>query len=422
MKIRLFFFLLSSLLVQFSGAADSGQKDLTRPFLKTELLFPWDHLHNHGSCIVECPNGDLLVCWYRGSGERTADDVAVLGARKRKGENKWSKPFLMADTPGHPDTNPTMFIDPQKRLWLLWCTILDNQWESALLKYRIATDYQRKPGPPNWEENEVLHVTPDTNFPKIVSAGLDNLVALKPAGMKPDKFDGWIANNRDRLTNKLSIRLGWMTRVHPFVLEGQRLIVPLYSDGFDFSLMAITDDWGKTWFTSEPIVSVGNVQPSLVLKKDGTLVAYMRDNGPPPPRIPISHSKDRGITWSKVMDSDRLDSGAGVEALVLKNGLWLVTHNDLEDGRHRLAVSLSDDEGQTWKWTRHLEQDTEADIKAGAGMYHYPSVIQARDGSLHVSYSIRLKKSETKPDAAGKPANETIKHAHFNVAWVMQGD
>lgn len=106
----------------------------------------------------------------------------------------------------------------------------------------------------------------------------------------------------------------------------------------------------------------------------------------------------------------------------MKNGLWLVTHNDLEEGRHRLAVSLSDDEGQTWKWTRHLEQDMETDLKAGAGMYHYPSVIQARDGTLHVSYSIRQKKDGTKLDAAGKPANESIKHAYFNAAWVMQGD
>ena len=26
-----------------------------------ELIFPLEHWHNYGSCIVECPNGDLLV-------------------------------------------------------------------------------------------------------------------------------------------------------------------------------------------------------------------------------------------------------------------------------------------------------------------------------------------------------------------------
>jgi predicted neuraminidase len=198
--------------------------------------------------------------------------------------------------------------------------------------------------------------------------------------------------------------------------------VPLYSDGFDFSLMAITDDWGGSWLTSTPLIGLGNIQPSLARKQDGTLVAFMRDNGPAPHRIQVSESRDRGETWSRVVDSDRPDPGAGLEVLVLKNGLWLLINNDLEKGRHRLAVSLSDDEGQTWRWTRYLERDTDADIGTGPGSYHYPSIIQAQDGTLHASYSFHQKQSETRLDPTGKPANESIKHAHFNEAWIRQGD
>ncbi len=44
---------------------------------EAELVFPPHAQHNHAPGIVECPNGDLLVSWYRGSGERSADDVAV---------------------------------------------------------------------------------------------------------------------------------------------------------------------------------------------------------------------------------------------------------------------------------------------------------------------------------------------------------
>ncbi|HAV62886.1 MAG TPA: hypothetical protein DCY13_11040, partial [Verrucomicrobiales bacterium] len=50
-----------------------------------ELIFPPETWHNHGSCIVEAPNGDLIVCWFHGSGERTADDVKIEGARLKKG-------------------------------------------------------------------------------------------------------------------------------------------------------------------------------------------------------------------------------------------------------------------------------------------------------------------------------------------------
>src|SRR5436305_11133424 len=133
------------------------------PFHTSELLFPLEHWHNHGSCIVECPNGDLLVCWFHGSGERTADDVKVEGARLKKGATQWSPRFTMADTPGYPDTNCCMFIDPSRRLWLLWPTILANEWHTALMKYRIASAYDSD-GPPAWEANEVLHVTPGPEF------------------------------------------------------------------------------------------------------------------------------------------------------------------------------------------------------------------------------------------------------------------
>src|SRR6202453_3482720 len=93
------------------------------PFYKSELIFPLEKIHNHSSSVVELPNGDLLVCWFHGSGERTADDVKIEGALGSKKTGKWSERFTMADTPGFPDTNPTMFIDNRQRLFFLWPVI-----------------------------------------------------------------------------------------------------------------------------------------------------------------------------------------------------------------------------------------------------------------------------------------------------------
>src|SRR5215831_2642047 len=118
------------------------------PFYKSELIFPLEKVHNHSSSIVELPDGDFLVCWFHGSGERTADDVVINAARFNKQTGKWTAPFILADTPGFPDTNPTMFIDSKQRLFLLWPTIIAHQWETALMKYRISSDYQQKSGPP----------------------------------------------------------------------------------------------------------------------------------------------------------------------------------------------------------------------------------------------------------------------------------
>ncbi|HYO81598.1 MAG TPA: exo-alpha-sialidase, partial [Bryobacteraceae bacterium] len=145
--------------------------------------------------------------------------------------------------------------------------------------------------------------------------------------------------------------------------------------------------------------------PSVVQRKDGTLVAYMRDNGPPPKRILTSESKDRGMTWTPAEDTQLPNPGASVEAISLRDGRWLIVYNDTERGRHSLAVSVSDDEGSTWKWTRHLEQRPNC-------QFHYPSVIQAGDGSVHVTYSYFV------PEGPGGKQGKSIKHVRFDPGWV----
>jgi predicted neuraminidase len=396
---------------------DAASRDA---FIESELIFPLEHWHNHGSCIVEAPNGDLIVCWFHGSGERTADDVKVEGARLRRGSRAWSSRFTMADTPEYPDTNCCLFIDPKGRLWLMWPTILANTWESALMKYRISSNYSGD-GAPKWEVNEVMHVTPGaafgtaiTNFAKHAEETFDKSA---PGAEDGQRLDAWLASLRAQAANKLTRRLGWFTRAHPFVLDGARLIVPLYSDGYSISLMNISDDWGQTWHTSAPLIGLGNIQPSIVKRKDGSLYTLMRDNGPPPKRLMQSESRDRGETWSPVTDSEHPNSGCGAEITSLQNGHWILINNDTERGRGSLAVVISDDEGKTWKWKRHLELTIEA-----VGRYHYPSITQAKDGTLHASYSYHLNEKTAAKDSEGKPKSKAIKHAHFNEAWVMQGD
>lgn len=387
------------------------------PFIESEMIFPLEYWHNHASCIVECPNGDLLVCWFHGSGERQADDVKVEGARLKRGSKVWSQRFTMADTPGYPDTNCTMFIDPQGRLWLMWPTILANEWHTALMKYKISDHYQSA-GAPVWKISEVMHITPGQEFVDTVNRTLDEWEkrqALSPEAPR-ESIQAYSARVRKMAADKLSRRIGWMTRAHPFVLDNKRLIVPLYSDGFSFSLMAISDDWGKTWKTSTPLVGGGNIQPSIVKRKDGSLYTLMRDNGPAPKRLHQSESRDNGETWSPVTDSNLPNPGSGAEIIALRNGHWALIYNDSERSRNSLAVSISDDEGKSWKWTRHLEMDPPS---AQAGSYSYPSIIQARDGSLHASYSYHLNQANPEKDNEGRPKRKAIKHAHFNEEWVM---
>ncbi len=181
----------------------------------------------------------------------------------------------------------------------------------------------------------------------------------------------------------------------------------MYSDGYSFGIMAISDDGGVTWKGSEPIVGLGGIQPSVVRKNDGTLVAYLRDNGPAPKRALMSESKDDGESWTEARDSDILNPGTSVEVVRLRNGHWIMVYNDLERGRYSLVAAISDDEGRTWPVRRHLDGTPGAELP---NQYHYPSVIQARDGAIHVTYSYFT------------PEGKSIKHARFDEAWVRAGD
>jgi len=385
-----------------------GQTDA--PDYTSDLIFPMEDWHNHGSSIVVCPNGDKLVCWFHGSGERQADDVKILGARRVEATGAWSAPFVMADTPGFPDTNCCMIVDPEERLWLLWPTIQANTWESAVMKYKTSTNYMMADGAPAWDRMRVMHVKHAGDFEEIVREKTEAYIGPKPW---PGRAERWAERNYAQAADKLTRRIGWFTRAHPKILEDGRMLVGLYSDGFSFSLVGITDDWGETWSYSEPIVGGGSIQPSFAQKKDGTLVAYMRDNGPMPKRVMVSESTDRGETWSTVTDHPSLPNpGAGLELANLNDGDWICVYNDTTVGRHSLAVSISNDDGATWKWTRHLEARG-----PGAGSFHYPSVTQDEDGIIHVSYSYFIN-----VPGPGDKRGKSIKYAAFNKAWVMEGD
>ena len=196
---------------------------------------------------------------------------------------------------------------------------------------------------------------------------------------------------------------GWMTRIHPTVMPGDRILLPLYSDGFNFSLVAISDDNGEHWRPSLPIVGLGPTQPSIVHKKDGTLVAYLRDEGDAPYRVLMSTSGDDGLTWSNAVDTNIPNPSSSLEVIKLRDGRWVMVYNDTEDGRHSLAAALSDDEGATWKWKRHLGRS-----KKGEKSFAYPSLIQSRDDRLQLTYSYK------------EHDKKTIKHVSFDAGWIMQ--
>jgi len=376
------------------------QQVQSQPKITGDFIFQPDkikHGHTHASCIVECPNGDLLACWYEGETDKSRD-VHIQAARLKKGNNSWSETFLLADTPMLSDNNPCLFVDEQKRLWLFYYTLLgapEEAWDTAFLRYKISSDYMDDSKSIIWKIQNDLPVVPN---------GLDETVELLCKQTIEQSNDNPTAIKEcDEahlfLKSQLKRRLGWTTRVHPTLLSNGSLILPMASEIFGVAMMAMTSDDGETWQFSETLLGDWVEQPSVFERKDGTLVAYFRDASDRH-RIRKSESSDFGLTWTPVVNTSFPNPGSGVEVIRLANGNILLIYNDCEDDpRNTLDVALSDDEGMTWKWKRNIEK------AEGQGRFDYPSIIQARDGKIHATYSYNV---------------ETIKYVVFDEKWIKE--
>jgi predicted neuraminidase len=375
---------------------------------RERFIFTGDRGHVHASSIVETPNGSMLAVWYengppndayyfRGGDQDKSDDVRIAGARLRPGGPSWDAPFVISDTFGVSDNNPALGIDAQKRLWLVHATLIAvpaRTWGSALLQYKVSTDYEGA-GAPRWERSSVLIPKPDGLDETIARAADD---ARRRTGRQSPQGIERARDMLDRLDDPFARRLGWMPRVHPVPLEDGSFVVPLANENFNVAAMAITRDGGETWTFSRPVPGLGVTQPSVVQRRDGRLVAFFRD-ATTAHRIHRSESTDNGMTWSPVTATTLPNPGGGIEAVALASGELAIIYNDTESSpRDRLAVSISSDGGQTWPWTRHLENTP-------GERFDYPSIVQGRDGSLHATYSFNLK---------------TIKHVNFNEAWIKE--
>jgi predicted neuraminidase len=71
---------------------------------------------------------------------------------------------------------------------------------------------------------------------------------------------------------------------------------------------------------------------------------------------------------------------AGIDALRLKDGRFLLVYNPSAQGRDKLEIAVSGD-GKAWRQAVVLEN--------APGEYSYPAMIQSRDGLVHVTYTWR---------------------------------
>jgi predicted neuraminidase len=311
--------------------------------LRTEKVFGPETQtgpYKHPACITELANGDLYLVYYGGGGEY-ADETAVFGSRRRKGESKWSAPEKIASDPFRSLGNGVIWESPDGIVWLFYVVRFGETWSTSRIQVKISRDGAR-----TWSD--------------------PSLLALEP---------------------------GMMVRNRPIVLSSGEYLLPVYHEtGNDkeevgpdsTSRFLAFDPKEKKWSERGAIRSAnGNIQPAPVEVAPGHLISYCRRGGGYGPAtdgyLVRAESRDGGKTWSEGKNSAFPNPNSAVDFLKLASGNLLLVYNDHMSRRTPLRVSLSTDGDRSY--ARHLN------IASGNDSFAYPVAIQGRDGRIHVVYT-----------------------------------
>jgi predicted neuraminidase len=140
-------------------------------------------------------------------------------------------------------------------------------------------------------------------------------------------------------------------------------------------------DGGLTWQTTDLVeqdAEIKAIQPSILVHSASELQAIGRTKNA---RLFTTRSHDAGRTWSRLRLLDLPNCNSGTDAVTLADGrhLLVYNHSEMEKVRYPLNIAVSND-GESWQSAMVLED-------APPGQYSYPSVIQSRDGLVHVVYT-----------------------------------
>ncbi len=309
--------------------------------VREEFIFSPSHAPTpqcHASTIVES-GGGLVAAWFGGTAEKNKD-VGIWVSRKESGA--WTKPVEVAngvqkENLRYPCWNPVLFRPRGGPLYLFYKVGPDpRSWWGMFLVSR--DDGRTWSGPFKLPEGIL---GPIKNPPVQLADG----TILAPSSTE-------------------SLEEGW--RIH----------------------LEVSRDGGRTWSVIGPLNDprrFNAIQPAILDHGGGILQMLSRSREGV---IVENWSRDSGRTWSKTRATSLPNPNSGIDALALKDGRFLLVYNPTGGNwgpRTPLSVALSLD-GKSWR--RVLDLDPPEGSPPGEKEeYSYPTVIQSRDGLVHIVYT-----------------------------------
>ena len=325
----------------------------------------------HASTIVETRKGTLVAAYFGGTYERNPD-CNIYVNRKVKGSNMWSAPILAADGDGVACWNPVLVEMPKGEIWLFYKVgTRVGTWTGWLTR---SKDDGR-----TWSRPEQL------------PEGFLGPVKNKPIILRNAQGDD------ELICGSSTEDSGWRFHVEILNLKTNKWT---YVGPVESTIAVKTDD-------NQPH-PIDCIQPSLLQLEDGRLQVLMRTHNA---RLATSYSSDGGHTWTPVTLTEVENNQSGTDAVTLRKPVKVsfesyktnrtnkldtllmrhaLVYNNFatlpltkKGPRTPLSLALSPD-GEHWYHYLTLEDKP--------GDFSYPSIIEGRDGSLHIVYTWHRKR------------------------------
>ena len=305
------------------------------PIVKAEFIFERAPFPSaHASTIVDTRDG-LVAAWFGGTRERDPD-VGIWVSRHDGA--RWSVPVEVAngvqpDGTRHPCWNPVLFQPSNGPL---------------LLFYKVG------PSPSGWWG--LVRTSIDSGRTWSAAVRLPE-GTLGPIRAKPVELAAGTL-----LAGSSTERGGWVVHMERF------------SGNWDAETLASP----RAWQTTGPLNDAkefGAIQPTILVHSPARLQILCRSQQKV---ITEAWSDDGGRSWSRMKATPLPNPSAGIDAIRLADGRFMLVSNPTASGREKLEIAVSAD-GNTWQPAVVLEDPP--------GEHSYPAMIQSHDGLVHVTYT-----------------------------------
>lgn len=295
----------------------------------------------HASTIVETPAG-MVSSWFGGTAEKNPD-VGIWVSRNVNGQ--WTTPVEVANG-----------IQPEGNRHPTWNPVLFQPTDGPLVLF-----YKAGPTPQSWWG--------------LVRTSSDNGLTWSEEGRLPDGIYGPI-RAKPVLMEDGSLLAGSSSEHAGWVVHMERLLKPASGSMWDLDYLINPDSWEIASDLNDPD-AFGAIQPTILVHTPNQLQILCRSRQDV---ITEAWSNDGGKSWAPMQATSLPNPSAGIDAISMQDGRFLLIYNPTTEGREKLALAISDD-GNTWNDVTLLENSE--------GEYSYPAMVQAEDGMIHITYTWR---------------------------------